>query len=77
MRQTSHGFAAEIHKRSRLSQQQLLAPHFANAHFSLVLPVVKVDRMKLGKVIQAQKANIMAITGISLAGITQTNYEFH
>jgi hypothetical protein len=33
--------------------------------------------MKPGEVIQAQEANIVAIVGISLAGIAQTNYEFH
>jgi len=33
--------------------------------------------MQPGEVIQAQEANIMAITGINLAGIAQTNYEFH
>jgi hypothetical protein len=33
--------------------------------------------MKPGKVIQAPEANIMAIMGISLTGISQTNYEFH
>jgi hypothetical protein len=39
--------------------------------------VVKTNRVKLGEVIQAQEASIMAIMGISLAGVTQTNYEFH
>jgi hypothetical protein len=33
--------------------------------------------MKPGKVIQALEAHIMAITGISLAGIAQTSYELH
>jgi hypothetical protein len=33
--------------------------------------------MKPGEVIQALKANIVAIMGISLARIPQTNYEFH
>jgi hypothetical protein len=33
--------------------------------------------MKPGEVIQALEANIVAITVISLAGIAQTNYEFH
>jgi hypothetical protein len=75
--QTSYGFAAEIHKRPRLSQQQLLTPYFANAHSSLALPVVKADGMKLSKVIQAQKADIVAITGISLTGIAQPDNELH
>jgi hypothetical protein len=33
--------------------------------------------MEPGKAIQALEANIMAIAGISLAGIAQTNYESH
>jgi hypothetical protein len=77
MHQAGYGFATEIHKRPGLSQQQLLAPYFANAYSSPALPAVKANRMKLGEVIQAQEANIVAITGISLAGIPQTNYEFH
>ena len=75
--QASHGVAAEIHKCPGLGQQQLLAPYFASAYSSPALPVVKADRMQPGEVIQAQEANIMAITGINLAGIAQTNYEFH
>lgn len=33
--------------------------------------------MKPGEVVQALEADIVTVTGISLAGITQTNYEFH
>jgi hypothetical protein len=77
MHQASHGFAAEIHKCPGPGQQQLLASHFAGAYSSLALPVVKANRMKSGEVIQALEANIVAITGISLAGIAQTNYELH
>jgi hypothetical protein len=33
--------------------------------------------MKPGEVIQTPEASIMAIMGIILAGIPQTNYEFH
>jgi hypothetical protein len=33
--------------------------------------------MKPGEVIQALEANIVAIMGISLAGVAQANYEFH
>jgi hypothetical protein len=77
MHQASHGFAAEIHKRPGLGQQQFLASYFVNAYSSPALPVVKANRMKPGEVIQAQEANIVAVTGISLAGIAQTNYEFH
>jgi hypothetical protein len=77
MHQASHGFAAEIHKRPGLSQQQFLAPYFANAYSSLALPSVKADRVKPGEVIKTLEANIMAIMGISLARIPQTNYEFH
>ena len=75
--QASHGFAAEIHKCPGLGQQQLLAPYFADACFSPALPVVKGNRMKPGEVIQALEANIVAIMGISLAGVAQANYEFH
>jgi hypothetical protein len=75
--QASYRFTAEIHKRPRLGQQQLLAPYFSEAYSSPALPVVKADRMKPGEVIQAPEASIVAIMGISLAGITQTNYEFH
>jgi hypothetical protein len=39
--------------------------------------MVKGDGMKPGEVIQAQEADIVTITGIRLAGITQTNYDFH
>lgn len=75
--QASYGLATEIHERAGLGQQQLLTSYFSKAYPSLALPVVKADRMKPGEVIQAQEAHIMAITGISLAGITQTSYEFH
>jgi hypothetical protein len=77
MHEASHGFAAEIHKRPRLGQQQLFAPYLSKAYFSLALPVVKADRMKPGQVIQAVEANIVAIMGVGLTGISQTNYEFH
>jgi hypothetical protein len=33
--------------------------------------------MKPGEVVQALKADIVAIVGIGLAGIPQTNYEYH
>ncbi len=75
--QAIHGVAAEIHKCPGLGQQQLLAPYFANAYPSPALPVVKTDRMKPGEVMQAPEASIVAIMGIGLAGIPQTNYEFH
>jgi len=75
--QASHGVAAEIHKRPGLSQQQFLAPYFGNTYSSPALPVVKANRMKPGEVIQALEAHIVAIMGISLAGVPQTNYEFH
>jgi hypothetical protein len=77
MHQASHRVTAEIHKYPGLGQQQLLAPNLADAYFRPALPVVKADRMKPGEVIQAPEANIMAITGISLTGISQTNDEFH
>jgi hypothetical protein len=77
MHQASHGVATEIHKRPGLSQQQFFASYFANAYSSLALPVVKADGMKPGEVIQAPEANIMAIVGISLTRVPQTNYEFH
>jgi len=77
MHQASYGFAAEIHKCSWLSQEQLLAPCLADACSGLALPVVEGDGMKSGEVIQAQEADIVTVTGISLAGIPQTNYEFH
>jgi hypothetical protein len=75
--QASYGFATEIHKCPGLSQQQLLASYFASAYSSLALPVVKANRMKPGEVIQTPEADIVAIVGISLAGISQTNYEVH
>jgi len=75
--QAGYGFPAEIHKCPWPGQQQLLALYFSNAYSSLALPVVEVDGMEPGEVIQALEANIVAIAGISLAGITQTNYEFH
>jgi len=77
MHQAIHRFATEIHKCAWLGQQQLLAPHFANAHSSLALSVVKMDRMKPGEMIQALEANIMAIMGISLTGIPQPDNELH
>jgi hypothetical protein len=43
----------------------------------MALPSVEADRMKPGEVVQALEADIVTVTGISLAGITQTNYEFH
>ena len=75
--QASHGVAAEIHKCPGLCQQQLFTSYFANAYPSPALPVVKANRMKPGEVIQAPEASIVAIMGISLTGIPQTNYEFH
>jgi hypothetical protein len=77
MYQASYGLATEIHERAGLGQQQLLTSYLANAYFSLALPVVKANRMMPGEVIQGQETNIVAITGISLAGIAQTNYELH
>jgi hypothetical protein len=74
MHQASHGVAAEIHKCPGLSQQQLSASYFVNAYSSLALSSVKANRVKPGEVIQAPEANIVAIVGISLAGIPQTNY---
>jgi hypothetical protein len=70
MHQASHRFATEIHKRPGLSQQQVLALYFADTYSSPALPVVKWNRVKPGKVIQAPEANVMAIMDISLAGIT-------
>jgi hypothetical protein len=75
--QASYGFAAEIHKRPGPGQHQLPTLYFANAYSGPALPAVKVDRVKSGEVIQAPEANIMAIMGISLPGVPQTNYEFH
>jgi len=75
--QASHGFAAEIHKRAGPGQQQLLTACFADAYSSLALSAVKVDRMQPGEVVQAMEADIVAIAGISLAGVPQTNYELH
>jgi len=75
--QASHGVAAEIHKCPGLGQQQLLAPYFSKAYSSPALPSVEADGMNPGEVIKAPKADIVAITGISPAGVTQTNYEFH
>jgi len=67
--QTSYGFATEIYKCPWLGQQQLLAPYFANAYSSPALPVVKANRVKPGKVIQAPEASIVAIMSISPAWI--------
>jgi len=77
LRQASHGVATEIHKRPWLGQQHFLAFYFANAYSSPALPVVKANRMKPGEVVQAPEASIMVIMGINLAGVPQTNYEFH
>jgi len=77
MHQASYGFATEIHKCPGLGQEQLPALCFSEAYFCPALPVVKANRMKSGEVIQAPEASIMAIVGISPAGIPQTNYEFH
>jgi len=77
MHQASHGVTTEIHKCPGLGQQYFLATYFANAYSSPALPVVKANRMKPGEVIQAPEASIMAIMGIGLTGIPQTNYEFH
>jgi len=77
MHQASHGVATEIHECHWLGQQQLPASYFGSAYSSPALPMVKVNRMKPGEVIQAPEANVMAIMGISLAGVPQTNYEFH
>jgi len=67
--QTSYGSTAEIHERPWLGQQKLLTSYFPNAYSGSALSVVKVDRMKPGKVIQASEANIMAIVCIYPAGI--------
>ena len=75
--QASHGVAAEVNKCPGLGQQQLLTPYFANAYFRPALPAVEANRMKSGEVIQAPEASIMAIMGISLTGVPQTNDEFH
>jgi hypothetical protein len=75
--QASHGVPTEIHKCPGLGQQHFLTPYFANAYSSSALPVVKANGMKLAKVIQAPETNIMAIVSISLAGVAQTNDEFH
>jgi hypothetical protein len=75
--QAGQGFAAQIHKCARPGQQQLLAPYFADAYSGLALSSVKGDRMKPGEVIQALEANIVAIAGISFAGIPQPDNELH
>ena len=75
--QASHGVAAEIYERPGLGQQQFLAFYFSEAYSSPALPSVEVDGAKPGEVIQAPEANIVAVMGISLAGIAQPNYEFH
>lgn len=77
MDQASYGFAAEIDKCRRPGQQQHLASYFRNACSSPALPSVKANGVNPGEVIQALEANIVAITGVGLAGISQTNYEFH
>jgi hypothetical protein len=77
MHQASHGVAAEIHKCSGLGQQQLLAPYFANAYPGPALPSFKADRMGPGEVTKALEASIVAIMGISLAGIPQPDDELH
>jgi hypothetical protein len=77
MHQASYGLATEIHERAGLGQHQLLTSYLANAYSSLALPVVKANRMMPGEVIQGLETNIVAIMGISIAGVAQTNYEFH
>jgi len=77
MHQAGHGVAAEIHECPGLGKQQFIIPYFSEAYFSPALPSVEANRMKPGEVIQALEAGIVAIMGISLAGISQTNDEFH
>jgi hypothetical protein len=70
MHQASHGVATEIHECPRLGQQQFLTLYFSEAYSSPALSVVEADGMKPGEVIQALEADIVAIMGISLAGIS-------
>jgi len=77
MHQASYGVATEIHKCPWPGQQQFLTLYFSEAYSSPALPVVKTNRMEPGEVIQAPEASIVAIMGIRLARVTQTNYEFH
>jgi hypothetical protein len=75
--QASYGLATEIHERAGLGQQQLLTSYMASTYFGVALPVVKANRMMPGEVIQGLETNIVAITGISLAGIPQPDNELH
>ena len=77
MHQASHGLATEIHECTGLGQQQFLMPYFSEAYFGPALPAVKANGMKPSEMIQAPETHIMAIMGISLAGVAQTNEEFH
>lgn len=69
MHQARYGFAAEVHKCPWPGQQQLLAADLADANSGMALSVPEADRMKLGEVIQALEANVMAIARIRLAGV--------
>jgi len=41
------------------------------------LPAVEADGVKFGEVVYAEETDIVAITGIRLAGIPEADYEFH
>ena len=69
MHQASHTFAAEIHECPWPGQQQLLAADLADANSGMALSVPEADRMKPREVVQALEANVVAIPGISPAGV--------
>jgi hypothetical protein len=73
----SHGFAAEIHERARLGEQQLLTRYLADAYSGLALPSPKPNGMNFGEVMQATESNIVPIMSISLTRVPQPDNDLH
>lgn len=75
--QAGHGCAAEIHKCHGPGQQHSLTPHFARAYSGPALLAVETDGVTPGVVIETPEADVVAVTRVNLARVTQTNDEFH
>ena len=67
--QAGYRLAAQVHERTWPGQQQLLTARLADANLGMAMSVPEADRMKLGEVIQAMEANVVAIAGIALTGV--------
>jgi hypothetical protein len=77
MYQAGHRLAAQVDKRARPGEHDLLAFYFSKTYSGPALSAVKPDRMESGEMIEALEANIVAITGVRLARIPEADYEFH